>query len=294
MRILVTVLLICLVVQPYSSSLASPSSSEEKVSSKPELRLGIFPRRNAKITAKIFQPLVDQLTEKLNVEVVLETTHDFASFWDNVANRRYDIVHYNQYHYLKSHKQFGYRVIAQNVEFNHKSIAGAILVRRDSGINSARDLKGKTIVFGGGRGAMQAYITATYLLRKAGLKQGDYFEQFALNPPKACVAAYYRKAAAAGAGNYVLELPQVKKQIDVEEMKYLEVSEQMAHLPWAVKDTTDKEFQNKIQSTLVDLYKSAAGKKILKAAMITQILPATDKDYDTHREIVKAVLNEEL
>ena len=178
----------------------------------PELKLGIFPRRSAQITERMFRPLSDELSKKLGTKVLLETTHDFASFWDNVANKRYDIVHYNQYHYLKSHNQFGYQVFAQNVEFGHKQIAGAILVRRDSGIETPADLKGKTIVFGGGRSAMQAYITATYLLRQAGLKQGDYFEQFALNPPKACIATYYRKAAAAGAGNYVLELPNIKIQ----------------------------------------------------------------------------------
>jgi len=289
MRILIAVTLVCFFSLP---SAFVQASQDEAVNT--ELRLGVFPRRSSQATQKMFRPLADELSAKLGVRVVLETTHDFASFWDNVVNQRYDIVHYNQYHYLKSHKQSGYRVFAQNVEFSHTTIAGALLVRRDSDVESVEDLKGKTIVFGGGRGAMQAYITATYLLRQAGLKQGDYFEQFALNPPKACIAAYYRKAAAAGAGGYVLEFPHIKKQINTDEMKYLAVSKKMAHLPWAVKNTISADLQKNIQTIMVDLYKSESGKKTLKAAKITKIMPADDKDYNVHRDIVKAVLNEDL
>ena len=92
----------------------------------------------------------------------------------------------------------------------------------------------------------------------------------------------------------MLELPQVKKQIDVKEMKYLAVSEKMAHLPWAVKQKTGQDLENKIQNILVNLYKSKSGKKVLDAALISKILPAKDADYDKHRKIVKAVLNEAL
>lgn len=259
-----------------------------------ELKLGVFPRRNEKSTREMYTPLTEELSRSLGIKVVLETTHDFASFWENVAKQRYDIVHYNQYHYVKSHKNFGYRVFAQNVEFGHQKIAGALLVRTDSGIDSLQDLKGKKIVFGGGRGAMQAYIATTYMLRNAGLKQGDYQEQFALNPPKATIAVFFHQAAAAGAGNYVLELPNVEKQIKVNEMKYLAVSDKMAHLPWAVNQNISDELASKIQGAMVNLLNSKDGEKILKKARVNKFLPVNDADYNQHRDIIKAVLNEEL
>lgn len=290
MPVLVAVILLIL-----TAPLASLSCADAQTQStvKSELRMGVFPRRSAKVTENIFLPLSQLISEKLGKKITLETTYDFASFWENVANSRYDFVHFNQYHYIKSHKQFGYRVIAQNVEFGQESIAGAILVRKDSGIQSAMDLKGKTVVFGGGRGAMMAYITATYLLRQAGLKKGDYFEQFALNPPKACIATFYRKATAAGAGNYVLDLPHVKKQIDVDEMKYLSVSEKMAHLPWAVSNSVDPKTEQQLQTILVHLNGTKTGREVLKKAKITRFKSASDTDYDLHREIIKSVLGEE-
>ena len=209
MRISIRLIIFILLWQQYAVALAQQQAFAE-----PELRMGIFPRRNADTTLSMFKPMAEALSEALNRKVVLETTYDFASFWSNVANNSYDIVHYNQYHYIKSHHDYGYRVIAKNVEFGHEKIAGSILVRKDSNIESLQDLKGKRIIFGGGHKAMMAYIVPTYLLRQAGLKEGDYFEKFALNPPKAVIATYFKQATAAGAGSYTLELPLVKKEID--------------------------------------------------------------------------------
>ncbi len=270
---------------------AQPQAAQENDD---EFTLAVFPRRGAENTRIMYTPLINGLSQYLNRKVTLVTSHDFASFWEKVTQQAYDIVHYNQYHYVRSHKDYGYQVFAQNVEFGHAKIAGAILVRKDSGIDSLQELKGKKIAFGGGRRAMMAYITTTYLLRNAGLNRGDYFEQFALNPPKACIAVYYHQAAAAGAGNHVLELPAIKKQINVDEMKYLAVSEEMAHLPWAFKQTMPLSLRQKIRDYMVNLEQHDEGKKILAAARLTRLIPAADSDYDLHRKIIKTVLNEDL
>jgi len=256
------------------------------------LRVGIFPRRHPELTRELFQPMAEHLAAALGRPVEVETTADFASFWQNVERRRYDLVHFNQYHYVRSHTEHGYRVILRNEEFGHADISAAIVVRKDSGIEKLDDLRGKKIVFGGGRTAMLAYIAATHLLNEAGLKQGDYFEQFALTPPKACIAAFYRQAAAAGAGNYVLDLPKVKDEVDVGEMEYLATGMPLAHLPWAVKADMDDDTARSIQQILIALKHTDAGRAVLKQARLTALVAATDRDYDRHREIIRAVLGE--
>jgi phosphonate transport system substrate-binding protein len=258
------------------------------------LILGIFPRRSMQRTTALFTPLAVYLSRKLNRPVKLETSYDFASFWEKVKNNHYDIVHYNQYHYLLSHKKLGYQVIAMNEEFGSHTIAGAIVVRSDSVIQSLQDLKGKKIVFGGDRLAMQAYISATYLLRQAGLKTGDYFEQFALNPPKAAIATYYRQAAAAGTGDHVLELARVKDEMDPGAMKYLAKSKPIAQLPWAVKSDLTPVLAEQITSLLTGLHGSNEGNELLAHMHLTNILPATDADYQESRQIIKTVLDEDL
>lgn len=272
------------------TALAAPPPPAEQ----DPLTMGIFPRRSPSVTMRMFRPLADYLTQKLDRPVILETAPDFASFWKNVVEQRYDIVHYNQYHYVRSHRMFNYRAIAKNEEFGSASISAAIVVRKDSGITSLRGLRGRKIAFGGGRKAMVSYIMATYLLRQSGLQDGDYLSQFALTPPKACVAVYFHQAAAAGVGHHVLDLPNVKRSIDRDQMRYLAISEPVAHLPWAVSPRVNESTTRAIQALMSALGTSAQGKRILNSAALTGLHRADDSDYDTHRRIIRVVLGEEF
>ncbi len=258
-------------------------------SSAPPLIMGIFPRHNATDTMTAFRPLAQHLSVQLGREVKLITAKDFKSFWQGLQQQDYDLVHYNQYHYVVSHEKQGYQVILKNEESGEATIAGALIVRKDSGINSIADLKGKKILFGGGPKAMQSYIVATYLLRQGGLQAGDYIEEFAKNPPNAILSAFYGQAAAAGSGDKVLNSEAIQQQIDTEQLKFLARGEQLAHLPWAVKGTMNTELRDKIQNLLTHLQDSTEGMKILEQAHLTALLPATDEEYDPHRAIIKAV-----
>ena len=257
-----------------------------------ELVLGIFPRRAAVVTKKMFTPLANYLSQQLGRPVRLETTHDFVSFWDNVDRQRYDIVHFNQYHYVRSHKTRGYRVILKNEEHGRSTIASTLFVRKDSGIHSIMELKGRKIVFGGGKTAMLSYITARHLLKAGGLHEGDYLTTFAINPLRATIAVFYQQASAAGAGDVVVRLPRVRQEIDVSELKALATSQPMAHLPWAVKQNMSKQTRDRVQNILSQAKRSTQGRKALSAARLSNLIIATDAEYDPHREIIRSVLGE--
>lgn len=253
------------------------------------LTMGVFPRRNASTTIKLFTPIAKHLSKQLGQEVRLETAKNFREFWKKVLLQRYDIVHFNQYHYIKTQDKNKYRAILQNEEFGIKTIAGAITVRKDSGINTLQDLKNKNIIFGGGKKAMIAYVIPTALLHRAGLTKDDYNEQFAKNPPNSLLSVYYKRADAAGTGNIVLNLPLLRNSIDTSKIKYLVTSKPLAHLPWAVKTNMSNALSSQIQNIMLDLNNTIPGKEILKTAKLTGIHTATDRDYNPYRKILHEV-----
>lgn len=255
------------------------------------LILGVFPRNSATVTHDQLLPLADYLSAQLGRPVTLVTAKDFETFWSGVKNQSYDMVHMNQYDYVEAHKKYGYDVILKNVEFGESTIAGSIIVRKDSGIKTIADLKGKRVVFGGGPRAMQSYIVARYLLQQGGLKHGDYVESFSTHPTNAIMAAFFKQAEAAGAGDKLLAFKAVQSAIDVSAMRILVRSEQLSHLPWAVKHSMPAELRTTIQNLLSKLHKSASGREILSHAQLTELRSATDHDYDRHREIIKSVLD---
>jgi phosphonate transport system substrate-binding protein len=256
------------------------------------ITMGIFPRRSQKLTMKLFQPMADWLEEQLGQPVNLEAPKTFKEFWRGIKERRYDITHYNQYHYVKSHKLYGYNIILKNEEGNKTTLTPTLWVRKDSGIGNISDLKGKKIIFGGGKMAMLAYIGPTYLLRQAGLNKGDYEENLAINPLDGCKAMYLGQAAACGAGTIMMHLPSVKKIIDINDVAHLKTTDPLTHLSWAVKDEMDPQLSLKIKILLSDLYKIPEGKDVLKSARVNKLHVSNDSEYDVHREMIRAVTGE--
>ena len=257
------------------------------------IKMGIFPRKPVLETTKAYEPLAKYLTSRIGKKVELVVSKDFDIFWNGVKKREYDLVHYNQYQYVKSHKELEYNVILMNEEFGSPTVNAAIVVRKDSGINNISDLKGKKILFGGGKQAMQSYIGATQILRKNGLKKGDYIEDFAINPPNTLFSVFNKMADAGGIGEVLLKLSMIKEKIDVEQLKILVRGEDLPMLCWAVKKEMNKGLVETIQNAMLELKNNEEGRKILKDAEATALLPASDKDYDVVRKVVKEALNEE-
>lgn len=295
----VTALIIAAAVTWYVFLPKSSEHANNQAGSLPKLnitepiRVGVFPRRSFSVTKKAFTPLVKHLSRELGTEVKLVLFKDFKNFWDRLSNKEFDLVHLNQYHYVKAHKEIGYNVILANEEFGRRDIAGSISVRTDSGINSLQDLKGKVISFGGGPKAMVSYIAPTNLLKQAGLEAGkDYTVNFAISPPKAVINTFSKVSDASGSGDIVLNLKVVTKKVDTKKIKILSSSDRIIHIPWAVVDTMRPEVKERIQSVMTNLKSTEEGRKVLKAARVTDFFAVEDKDFDKVREMVKNTINE--
>ena len=252
-----------------------------------ELKMGVFPRRNSVVTVKMFTPLAQYLSKQLGVPVKLETAKNFPTFWENVTSKKYDIVHYNQLHYLLSHKSVGYDVFAKNEEFGQSNIQSSIIVRKDSGIKTIADLKGKEIIFGGGKLAMVAYVGVKLMLLEGGLKETDYKTIIARNPPNSSLAVFFNKASAGGVGDIALSVPSVTKRVNANELMYLSHGHRQAHIPWAYSPNLNDTMKSKVMEVFVNLSKTLEGKNILKKAGLTGIQKAVDKDYDNSRNIYR-------
>jgi len=257
------------------------------------LLLGMLPRHNPIETTRMYLPLAKYLSKHLGRKVQLVTPKNFPTFWRNVTNKQFDIVNFNQFHYVKSHKEIGYDVFGVIEEFGESTITGSIIVRKDSGINTVQDLKGKHIIFGGGKKAMQSYIYATYLLMEQGLNPGDYTHSIARTPPNAIFATYFKQASAGGIGDKVLSLPAVTQKIDTTQIRFLVKGNQYPHLPWAFNNRLPQSLQQQIAELMFNLKNTTEGKKILAKANLTGFVKATDQDFDMHRAIIYKVRGEQ-
>jgi len=256
------------------------------------LVMGVFPRRDAAQTREMFRPMADHLAKKLKREVQLIVPPDFPAFWSRLADGEFDLVHYNQYHYIKAHKLFGHRAILMNEEHGKNSLYSVIMVNADSPFQSLQQLRGHKILFGGGKGAMVSYIMALDLLRQGGLGEADYISDIALNPVAATRALHYRQADASSGSDTLLSMSDMPWQ-NGNTPRVLAKSEPVAHLPWAVTTEVSEEIASQIRETLLALTQTAEGRRILSFAQLTALQPASDDDYAPHRAIVARALGEQ-
>ena len=140
---------------------------------------------------------------------------------------------------------------------------------------------------------MMSYIAAVYLLKENGLANDSFTTDFAINPPNAVMAAFYRQTDAAGAGAQAVHLPIVSSKIDITQLKYLAKGEPLTHLPWAFKGTLPDTLKSQIKRTFLDLNSSNKGKNILTQIGLSGIHQSDNNDFNRHRVIIKEVLGEE-
>jgi phosphonate transport system substrate-binding protein len=257
------------------------------------LVLAIFPRRPPKLTKKMYQPLADYLSHGLGRTVTLVVNKEFANFWSGVGKKEYDIVHYNQFHYVKSNSLYGYNVIAKSEEFGASTITPAIWVRKDHMLKSLQDLKGKRVMFGGGKMALVAGLGNQQLLMKAGLETGDYEKQLAISPMAGCRAMYLGQVDACGGATIFTSQPSVQKAIDTTQIEILAQNQPLPGIPWAIKEDMDKGLGERISTLLQELNSRVEGQQILKSAALTGLHAANDTEYNICRELIFDVLDEQ-
>ncbi len=289
-KIIISSIVIILIVAPIIGYVVESNNGFKIPNSTPifsdrKLVMGIFPRRNSVKTIRMFKPIAKHLSKHIGMNVEIETEKDFSTFWNNVKLKKYDIVHYNQLHYILSNKAQGYSIILKNHEFGSAYLRPIIAVREDSEIKTINDLKNKTIHFGGGRLAMVSHVANRVAIREHGIDDNDYNWSYAKNPPAAAHSAFNLTADAAGLGNAVLLFPEIKNSLHNHKFLTVYSGPKMPHLPWAVSDKISDDLAIKIQFALMSLNESDEGVKILGNASLTNLAVATDKEYDVVREI---------
>lgn len=248
---------------------------------------GVFPRWNAQITVRDFTPLAALLERELGRSVRIETDKDFDSFMRRVYAREFDIAHLNQLQYLQAHEAAGYRAIAKLCDNPTCTIKAIIITRHDSKLRKVSDLRGKIIAFGD-PGAMVSHILTKSLLRKSALHPEQYKTIFTKNPPNALLAVYNGEADAAGVGMSVLQRPEIRQRIDVNQLRILAESRAIPQLPVAVRSDMDVQLARNIRQLLTGLAKHSEGRSMLEQMGIERFAPADDRQYDVVRKLMES------
>jgi len=127
-----------LVFSMFFASLAS-AAEEEKVFS-----FGVVPQQAASKLAKIWGPILKEVSQKSGFKIKFQTARDIPTFEERLANGDYDIAYMNPYHYTVFSRQPGYEAFGKALD---KTIKGIVVVAKDSPVQNVAELDGEKMAF---------------------------------------------------------------------------------------------------------------------------------------------------
>jgi phosphonate transport system substrate-binding protein len=250
----------------------------------PVYRLAVHPLHNPTKLTQAYQPLIDHLNSRLKgARLTLEASRDYATFEEKYRDRKPELLLPNPWQTLQAMKA-GYHVIATAGESG--DFRGLIVVRKDGGIRTPSDLKGKAVSYPSTT-ALAACIMPQRFLHEHGVDVVRELQNHYVGSQESSIMNVHLKLTVAGA---TWPPPWRAFQKDhPREAADLEVrweTEPLINNSVMVRDDLPEPVREQLRRELVGLHETEPGKAILAGMETARFIPASDRDYEVVRAYV--------
>lgn len=278
---------------PLSSQVLERARAKEE---KEVLVIGRVPAENVLRLLKRSQPLIRYLEKELGMEVRFQFAKDYEAMIGGMEKKAYDLVLLGPKSYVEGNERAGYYAILKPIRHGSATYRSMIIARKDSGINTLNELKGKSFCFTDRESASGYLYPKVFLLKKGIDPDRDFSKVFFIGTHDGVVLNVYHKNFAAGACFDDARKSTFREEPEkIEELKIIARTPPISNEPFAVRPDLDKELVEKISKAFLKLGQSPEGKRILEALYpgtgIEGYAEAKDSDYDPVREM-KRILKE--
>ena len=244
---------------------------------------GVLPHRNAVLTARYWNPILDYVGRKAGVTLELATRRDSQEYSAAEARGEFDFV-YNNHIFAPSHAQARYQVIARPAG---EAIRSQIVVAETSSIHSLAELQGQEVGFPN-RNGFTGYAVPMVALYEAKVQVKPVF---AGNQEGVMAQLKAGQIVAAAVNSRVMEEYAARENF---RYRALWTSEPFLDLPIAVHPRVPPQVARAVQAAFTGMSADAEGRRILEAsaAVIRQKPPygfvaAQDAEYDNQRAVYR-------
>lgn len=247
-----------------------------------KLLIGLIPERNIFKQMERYEPLAEYLFRKTGAKVSLRILPRYGNIIENFRSSGLDGAFFGSFTYALARAKVGVEVLARPVALDNTSTYhGLIFVRKDRGIRTARDMKGRRFAF------VDKATTAGYLLPL------EYFHDHGIRDFKGYLKeAYFTgthedavydvlcgKADIGAAKNTVFhrlakEDPRIRKDLVV-----LARSPDVPENALALRKDLDAPMRSRLKEALLNMHMDPDGKPVLERFGALRFIETTDADY---------------
>lgn len=254
-----------------------------------QLRVSAIPDENPQELLRIYTPFAEYLAKEVGIPVKFTPVVDYAATVEGLAANRLDLVWYGGFTSVQAARRAkgATRIAMRKEDAEFKS---EFITRKDSGIRSLKDLKGKTFSFGS-VSSTSGHLMPRYFLLQAGIKPEKDFAKFSFSGAHDATAAWVEAGKVdAGALNFLVWDKLVKtKKVDTSKVNVFWTTPPYVDYVWVVRGGVDKELVEKIRRALLKLnYDKPEHKKLLDLHRTKGYIPAKDLQWKGIEEAAMA------
>ncbi len=254
-----------------------------------ELKFGFTPVLSETEMRAEFEPLMTYLSGALGQKVRLYIAKDYGDLRTQMENGSVDIGSFSPFAYVDAAKGGKIRIIAQSIIEGSATYRGIIVVRKNRGLKSIADLKGKRFAFVDPKSA-SGYVYPRAMLIEKRINPETFFKEtiFAGSHDKVIAAVLEGRVDAGAIYDGALGVAK-RSGIPVESLVTLASSDPIPHDAIAVRIGLDETVAKRIQSALINLDKSGAGRRVITNSKkkLTGHVIAEDSVFDVVRRTAK-------
>ena len=268
------------------------AATANKHSPRKILVIGLIPEQNIFRQMDRYEPLARYLQARTGYKINLVVLPRYGNIIDTFVSKGMDGAFFGSLTYTLAHAKLGVEVVARPENLDGTSTYyGLIFVRKDSGIKTAADMRGKRFVF------VDKATTAGYLLPL------DYFHRNGIKDIHAFFKETYyagthedviydvlnRKADIGAAKNTVFErLAKADNKIG-ESLVILQRSPEVPENSLALRKDIGDEVKDKLKEALLNMHNDPEGKTVLADFGAQRFIRTTDADFGPVQRYAKEI-----
>jgi len=241
--------------------------SPKTVSRGPEIVIGLIPEQNIFAQMDRYEQLSDYLSAKIGRPIRWRVVPHYGTIIDYFRSSEVDGAFLGSFSYVLVHVIAGAEVLVRVEDLSGRSMSrGVIFVRRDSGIKSIRDMKGKRFAFVA-KASTAGYLLPLAYFKKMGIKNYKaYFKEvyFAGTHTEAIQDVLNGKADIGAAKNTDLEKVEATNSRIKNDLMILERFSEVPEGGFTVRKGIDIKLKKKLKQVLLDMYKDPDGQNVLE------------------------------
>ncbi|MDO8738231.1 phosphate/phosphite/phosphonate ABC transporter substrate-binding protein, partial [Candidatus Deferrimicrobium sp.] len=232
------------------------------------LLIGLTPEHNIFKQIRRYEPLTDYLSKKTGVRIKLKVLTYRGNVIDNFQFLMLDGAFFGSFSYVLAHAKLGVVALARPVYPDGiSSYHGVLFVRKDSGIRTVRQMKGKRLALVA-RATTAGYLFPSIFLKRAGVRNPETFfrEVYYVGAHEGTIDDVLdRKADVGVSKNTVYERFAAEDPRIGRELVILGKSDDVPENALALRKDIEDSVKRKLVDALIAMHADPEGEKVLKA-----------------------------